>query len=455
MFDFLTTVVAFVFALGVLIAVHEFGHFWVARRMGVKVLRFSIGFGKSLWSWHGKGPDRTEYVVAAIPLGGYVKMLDEREGEVPEQELHRAFNRQPVARRFAVVSAGPLFNFLLAVIAYWVMFVNGVPGLKPIIGDVAEGSLAAQAGLEAGQQIVAVNDRPTPTWTAVFDEILPAALRREAAEVTVETQGGSERDYHLRLDALEGDVTPEALRNRLGLIAYRPEGPPFIGEVVPGSAADRAGIQTGDRVLAIDGRTLESAEELVEIVRQRPGQPLEMRIERDGRTMVLEVTPETVEADGESFGRIGAGVALDPALLERVTGELSYGPLRATGEALAKTWDMSTLTLRMLGEMVIGRASVENISGPITIARYAKDSAVAGFSQFLNFLAIVSISLGVLNLLPIPVLDGGHLMYYIIEAVKGSPVSQQTEELGQRIGIALILALMALAFYNDIARLAG
>lgn len=455
MLEFLTTVVAFVIALGVLIAVHEFGHFWVARRMGVKVLRFSIGFGKPLWTRYGKGPDRTEYVVAAVPLGGYVKMLDEREGEVAEEELDRAFNRQPVARRFAVVSAGPIFNFLLAIIAYWAMFVNGVPGLKPIIGDVADGSMAAGIGLESGQQIVAVNNQPTPTWTAVYEAIIPSALRREDAQLTVETREGGERQYQLPLGSLEGEVDPQTLIRTLGLRPYQPEVPPVVDGVTAGSRADQAGLQSGDRIVSIDGQPVDSWDTLVAYVQERPEQALMFRVVRDGQTLTKEIRPERVEADGESFGRIGAEVRIDPGLFEEIRGELSYGPFRAVAESVAKTWDMSTLTLRMLGEMVIGRASVENISGPITIARYARDSASAGFSQFLNFLAIVSISLGVLNLLPIPVLDGGHLMYYLVEAVKGSPVSEKTEELGQRIGIALILALMALAFYNDIVRLAG
>jgi regulator of sigma E protease len=455
MFDFLYTVAAFVLALGILIAVHEFGHFWVARRMGVKVLRFSIGFGKPLWTWYGKGEDRTEYVLAAIPLGGYVKMLDEREGEVPANELHRAFNRQPVARRFAVVSAGPIFNFLLALVAYWAMFVSGVPGLKPIIGDVAEGSMAARIGLEPGQQIMAVDDTKTPTWTSFYEEIVPSALRRENATITVQTRAGGERQYVLPLSSLQGEVQPQGLVQTLGLTPYQPKGPPVINQIAPGSASDSAGLKVGDRILAVDGNAMDSPDSVVEYVSQRPGQALSFRVARDGQTLTLQVTPKKTETEGKVIGRIGAGVQLDPALAEEVTGEVYYGPLRAIEQSAARTWDMSTLTLRMLGEMVVGRASVENISGPITIARYAKDSADAGFGQFLNFLAVVSLSLGVLNLLPIPVLDGGHLMYYLVEAVKGSPVSEKTEEMGQRIGIALILGLMVLAFYNDIARLAG
>jgi len=455
MLDFLYTVLAFVAALGVLIAVHEFGHYWVARRMGVKVLRFSIGFGQPLWTWYGKDPDRTEYAVSTIPLGGYVKMLDEREGEVAANELDRAFNRKPVAKRFAIVSAGPIFNFVLAIAAYWLMFISGVPGLKPIIGEVADGSLAAGAGLEPGQQIVSVNEKPTPTWTAVFDEILPAALRRENAEITVRTEEGREHDYRLVLESL-GDVKPAVMVEKLGLTPYRPKLDPVVDQITPGSAAERAGLQAGDRIVAVDGEPIGHWDALVRYVRARPGQSLQFRIERDGQALTVPIRPERIETeDGEAIGRIGAVASMDPAVAEEVTGELSYGPLRAAGEAVAKTWDMSTLTLQKLGEMVIGQASLENISGPITIARFAKDSAAAGFSRFLNFLALVSLSLGVLNLLPIPILDGGHLLFYLVEAVKGSPVSERTQELGQKIGIVIILALMTLAFYNDIARLAG
>jgi regulator of sigma E protease len=453
MTDFLSAALALVVALGILIAVHEFGHFWVARTLGVKVLRFSIGFGRPLWTRRA-GADQTEYVLAAIPLGGYVKMLDEREGEVAPEELPRAFNRQPVAKRFAIVAAGPLFNFVFAVIAYWFMFVNGIPGMTPIIGEVEAGSPAAQAGLRSGQTILAVNDRETPTWGAVFDTLLPPLLTGQSLDFSVQRDGGR-FDTRLPAIAVAPDIQPDELIALIGMEPYRPPIAPVIGEVVAGSPAAQAGLQPGDHIAAIDGAPINEWRELVESVRQSPGTPLVLTVRRDGATRAVEVRPRRVETDTGAVGQIGAQVSIDPAQFQAYEAEWRHGPWKAAGSSLAKTWEMASLTLQMLGKMVVGEASVENISGPITIARYAKESAFAGVSRFLSFLAIVSISLGVLNLLPVPVLDGGHLMYYVVEAVKGSPVSEQTEAIGQRIGIAMILALMALAFYNDLVRLAG
>ena len=452
MVDFLTSVLAFVFALSVLVAVHEFGHFWVARSLGVKVLRYSIGFGRRLWSWR-SGPDQTEYVIAALPLGGYVKMLDEREGEVAPEEAHRAFNRQPLPKRFAIVSAGPVFNLLFAVLAYWVMFVHGVPGFKPIVGQVTPGTPAAQAGLHTHQEILAVDGTATPTWGAVFDALLPRALRGETATLEVRGTAGHEEKLKLDLSSLGAELKTGELAPRIGVEPYRPPIPPVVDEVVNGSAAQRAGLKAGDRILAVDGQPIERWEELVDAVRTHPGRNLALKVERAGRTLQVSVTPKRIETPEGDVGRLGAAVKVDPSLIEALRAEQQYGPLEAIGEAAAKTWDMSTLTLQMLGEMVIGRASVENISGPITIAVYAKASALAGLSQFMAFLGVVSLSLGVLNLLPIPILDGGHLMFYVVELIKGSPVSERTEAIGQKIGLAIILLLMTLAFYNDLMRL--
>ncbi len=453
MSELLLTILAFIGALSVLIAVHEFGHFWVARRLGVKVLRFSIGFGKVIWS-RKSGKDGTEFALAAVPLGGYVKMLDEREGEVQAEEQHRAFNRQPVSKRFAIVAAGPLFNFLFAIVAYWLMFVSGVPGMKPVIGDVAPDSLAASAGLESGQIIRSVNGEPTPTWGAAMDRMLPHALRKRSVTITVESAAGS-REYLLPFDRIKGEVDPNTLVDNLGLTLHQPRIPPVIGQVTAGSPAARAGIRAGDRVVSIENTPVSGWDELVQVVRENPGRPLAFGVERDNRQVVLEIRPEQVESGGVPVGRIGAAPHVDPALFEGLQAEWRHGPVAAVGESVGKTWDMITLTLRMLGEMLVGRVSTENISGPITIAVYAKASAFAGMAQFLAFLGIVSVSLGVLNLLPIPILDGGHLMFYVVETIKGSPVSETAEAVGQRIGIAVILALMGLAFYNDLARLAG
>lgn len=452
MIDFFGSVVALIVALGVLIAVHEFGHFWVARRLGVKVLRFSIGFGRPLWKR--RGQDDTEYMVAAIPLGGYVKMLDEREVEVPENELHRAFNRQSVGKRFAIVAAGPFFNFLFAIGAFWVMLVTGVPGVKPIVGEVEPGTPAAQAGIRSGQEIVAVGGERTPTWSAVFEKLLPSLLTGESVEVTVQVDG-VERTTRMPIERAAPDVRPEELVGLIGLRPLEPQIQPVIGEIQPQSPAARAGLQPGDRVLAIGEIPVDDWRALVETVRENPGSLLRLTVSRGGERLTIPIRPATVQSDAGPIGRIGAQVRIEEGQLEAYRAEWRQGPLEALPASVERTWEMSTLTLRMLGEMLLGRASVENISGPITIARYARDSAFAGFTRFLSFLAIVSISLGVLNLLPIPVLDGGHLMYFIVEAVKGSPVSESTEAVGQRIGIAIIIALMGLAFYNDLARLAG
>ncbi len=452
MSDFVGSILALVVALGVLIAVHEFGHFWVARRMGVKVLRFSIGFGRPLWKR--KAADGTEYVLAAIPLGGYVKMLDEREGEVAEEELDRAFNRKSVPKRFAIVAAGPFFNFLFAAFAFWLMFVSGVPGVKPIVGEVVENTPAARADLRPGQEIIAVGGVTTPTWSAVFDRLLPKLLLGEAVELTVRTDGRTE-ERRLPLERAGPNVKPEELVSTIGLRPKRPELQPVIGEIQSESPAASAGLQSGDKVEAIAGRPVNDWQAMVETIRNSPGETLTFTVLRNGERLTLEVRQAHVETEQGTIGRIGAQVKVDEAQVAALRSEWKQGPLQAIGSSIGRTWEMSTLTLRMMGEMVMGRVSTENISGPITIARYAKDSAYAGFSRFLSFLAIVSISLGVLNLLPIPVLDGGHLMFYLVEAAKGSPVSETTEAVGQRIGIAIIIALMSLAFYNDLARLAG
>ncbi len=453
MTEFFGSLLALAVVLGLLITVHEFGHFWVARKMGVKVLRFSVGFGKPLW--RRQGADGTEYVIAGVPLGGYVKMLDEREGEVPAEELHRAFNRQRVAKRFAIVVAGPLFNFLLAIAAFWLMFISGIPGLTPLVGEIVEGSPADRAGLRSGQQIIAVNGERTPTWDAVLERLLPTALVGGELRVQVESAEGGTRQTQLELSHPGPDLKPHEVIARIGLRPYQPKVQPVIGEITPGSPADRAGLQAGDRPLQVAGHPVDDVEGFIGRIREHPGEPVPVVVMRNGERLEIAVRPEAVDTEEGRIGRIGAAVGADPQELKPYRAEWRYGPLEAATSSVAKTWEMSVLTLRMLGEMIVGRASVENISGPITIARFARESALDGFARFLSFLAIVSISLGVLNLLPIPVLDGGHLMFYLVEAVKGRPVSERTEAFGQRLGIAVIIALMTLAFYNDLARLAG
>ncbi len=449
---FLISLLSFLVAIGILVAVHEFGHFWVARKLGVKVLRFSIGFGKPIWKWQ-KNPDATEYVVGAVPLGGYVKMLDEREGDVPEHELPYTFNRQPVGSRIAIVAAGPLFNFIFAILAYWLVFVLGVEGIKAVVDEVEPDSPAATAGLRHGDQIVSVDGDATPTWGSLMQALLYRAVKKESVSLLVRDSQGLERHLTLSLPAIGEKSGSPDLAKEVGINPLRPSIEPVIDQVVKGSAAERAGLEPRDRVLFVNGKTIKSWSELVESVQAHPGESLVLTVERDGRQIDLSVTPEPVSTDQGEIGRIGAGVAPPEAVPEKYRAELQYSPLRGIAEAVGKTWEMSAMTVRMLGKMIVGQASLENVSGPITIAQYAGYTATVGLVQFIGFLAIISISLGVINLFPVPLLDGGHLLYYLIEIVKGSPVSEQAQMLGQRLGIAMLVSLMALAFYNDIMRL--
>ena len=444
----LSSVFFFIIALGILITVHEFGHYWVARKAGIKVLRFSIGFGKPLWS-KTAGPDQTEYVVAAIPLGGYVRMLDEREGEVAPEEVHRAFNRQSLAKRAAVVFAGPLFNFILAIAAYWLIFVVGVTGMKPIVGQVNEQSIASMGGLQQGDHIVEIGGRKTPTWEVAVVAMLDDALDSGEVVIKVEEAGTAKQvERVILLDKIPEDLNRGGLLDFIGIRPYRPLIPAVIGKLAPNGAAERAGILVGDEVVAADGQAIEDWEQWVDYVRARPEQMIAVEVERDGARYELKITPVRVDGD---IGKIGAGVRL-LEMPDELKSEVRYGAGEALINATVKTWDMSMLTLRMLGKMVIGDISLSNLSGPISIARYAGYSASIGFISFLTFLAIVSISLGVLNLLPIPMLDGGHLFYYLVELIKGSPVSEAAQILGQKIGVAMLLGMMLLAFYNDILR---
>ncbi|MDT3735705.1 MAG: RIP metalloprotease RseP [Denitratisoma sp.] len=452
MSNFLFYLGAFALALGLLIVVHEAGHFALARWCGVKVLRFSVGFGKPLLSCR-FGRDQTELALAIFPLGGYVKMLDEREGEVEAAELPRAFNRQPVWKRFAIVLAGPVANFLLAIFMYWVLFVHGVEEPRPVLGKPAAQSMAEQAGFKEGELVRSINGQAIASWQELRWELLQQAIAKSG--VTMEVINDRQEVSFRKLDLasidtsdLEGDILQQ-----MGFRFFRPQLPPVVGKIAPGGVADLAGLREEDRILAIDGVPIASWTQVVTIIREAPGRPLGLAVDRQGKTISLSVTPTEVDDRGKRIGRIGIGVqevAVDRAALTIV---VRYGPLESLVKASGQTWETSVFSLTMLGRMIVGGVSWKNLSGPVTIADYAGQSAKLGLAYYIKFLALISISLGVLNLLPIPLLDGGHLMYYIVEIIKGGPVSERVMEIGQQIGLALLAMLMAFAFYNDINRL--
>lgn len=438
-------------ALGVLVTFHEFGHFWVARRCGVKVLRFSVGFGMPLVRWHDR--QGTEFVIAAIPLGGYVKMLDEREGDVPPEQLDRSFNRKSVRQRIAIVAAGPVANFLLALVFFWAVAMLGSQQVRPVIGAVGVGSLAADAGLQVGQEIVAVNGEPTPGWAAVNLQLVRRLGESGTLNVNVRDQGSttdSPRQIVLK-DWLRGVEEPNPI-DALGIRPWRPALLPVLAQLDPKGPAQAAGLQVGDRLLMLDGEPLDEWQQLVDRVQAMPAEAITLLVKRDGREMQVAVTL-AARGEGEARrGYLGAGVegVEWPAEMLR---EVSFGPLEAVAEGFRRTWTMSLLTLDSLKKMLFGELSVKNLSGPITIAKVAGASAESGLGDFLNFLAYLSISLGVLNLLPIPVLDGGHLLYYLVEWVRGRPLSERVQGWGMQIGISLVVGVMLLALINDLGRL--
>ena len=449
----IVTILSFLVTVGVLVVIHELGHYAAARLMGVKILRFSVGFGRVLWMRR-FGADRTEWALAAIPLGGYVKMLDEREGEVAAEDRARAFNRQNVWARVFIVLAGPVANFILAVLVYWALFVSGLPGLKPVVGDPAPNTPAAVAGLANGDIVRAVAGEATHTWNDVRWMLLKEAVKRGTVAFELEGPSGERSTRNVDLSSIGKDDLDGDFLAKLGLRPYRPAVPAELGRVVPGSAAERAGLQAGDRVLGIDGKRIATWFDFTTAVSGAAGREIALEVERGGRHFTFRATPT---AHGEGKARIGRlGVEAGEPLkreYERMTTTVRYGFFESVPRAIAKVADLSVFSIKMLGRMITGDVSWKNLSGPITIADYAGQSAQLGWVTWLGFLALVSVSLGVLNLLPIPLLDGGHLVYYFAEIVKGSPVSERTMEIGQRFGLALLVGLTFFAFYNDLNRL--
>jgi regulator of sigma E protease len=434
--------------LGVLVTFHEFGHFWVARRCGVKVLRFSVGFGKPIKSWYGK--DGTEYWLAWIPLGGYVKMLDAREGDVEPGDRPHEFTGKPVWQRILIVLAGPGFNLIFAVAAFWAMLVIGKPDFQPLVGDVSH--LAAQAGIQHGDRILSVDGTSVSNWTDLGLALANAAQTRQATPVKVRTPAGAVQTRVLQFDKLPPRPSDQTIVEQIGMMPLQRSLPPVIGKVVASSAAAAAGMKPGDRILSIDGTAIHDWSQMAEVTRKLagPGKQLALVIERGGKQQALNLQPRlTVEPDGSKVWDMGISSKAETARYDTVT---RRSPIAAIPAAFGQMWNLTTTTVKMLGHMLTGSAPLSNLSGPISIAQYAQTSAEMGPAWFLYFLGIISLSLGVMNLLPIPILDGGHLLYYLIELVKGSPLSERAMAAGQYMGMALLVMLMGLAFYNDILR---
>jgi len=447
----LFTILSFIVAISILVAVHEYGHYIVAKKLGVKILRFSIGFGKPLWTKR-FGKDRTEFVIASLPFGGYVKMLDKRESEIDESEQHREFTSQSVWTRIAIVIAGPAFNFLFAIGAYWLMFIVGVTGIKPIVGNIEDGGLAQRSGFVSGYEIVAINQNKTPIWDVAVKNIIPAMVDRSHADVELKSPNGEITSRKLDFSATTGEIKVEELFEQLGFKPWRPKVKPLVGQVIENSPAANAGFQIDDLIVAVNSVKTEDWLDVVELVSSKPSEVLQVTVMRNKIEKTLQVIPEEIERNGKKVGRLGIAHKVGSSYPEEMRMTHGYGVFESIPQALNRTWDFSVLTVKMLGKIVTGEISVKNLSGPVSIARYAGYSASAGFARFLDFLAIVSISLGILNLLPIPILDGGHLVYYLIELVRKKPVSDATQEFATRIGIVLLLSLMTVALYNDIIR---
>tara|TARA_R110002072_G_scaffold154_1_gene978 strand:+ start:33842 stop:35212 length:1371 start_codon:yes stop_codon:yes gene_type:complete len=454
--DVIQPILSLILTLGILVTIHEYGHYWVAKKCGVKVLRFSVGFGKPLYSWFNKSG--TEFVIASIPLGGYVKMLDEREGAVAPEELSHAFNQKSVSQRIAIASAGPIANFLFAIVAYWLMFLSGFNVLIPTIGSVEENSIADRAGLRAGYEIHAVDDKQTLGWRSVSMNLINRIGDTGAIEVMASPAPGISKQVFL-LDVKDWmlDKEPGQLISELGITPYKPEIPAILGQILDGSPADSGGLLANDKVFRANGKRVDGWFDLVDVIKVSAGKPVQLDVLRqiDGAESLLqfELTPESYKDDnGQVVGRLGIGVAAF-SYPEEMIRRVSYGPIDSMVEASVKVWLDTEMTLIAIKKMILGFISLDNLSGPITIAQVASDSISSGSEAFLSFLALLSISLGVLNLLPIPVLDGGHILFYAFEGIRGKPLAEKWQLLGVKIGISFVLVMMSLAFYNDVMRL--
>ncbi|QZY94122.1 sigma E protease regulator RseP [Pantoea dispersa] len=449
MLSILWSFVAFIVALGVLITVHEFGHFWVARRCGVKVERFSIGFGKALW----RRTDRqgTEYVIALIPLGGYVKMLDERVESVPAELRHQAFNNKTVLQRASIIAAGPIANFIFAVFAYWVVFIHGVPGIRPVVGEIMSGSVAAEAQITSGMELKAVDGIETPDWDAVRLALI-GKIGDSSATLTV-SQFGQQATQQKQLNLRDWQFEPDK-QDPVVALGIRPRGPQIettLAEVQARSPASAAGLQAGDRIVKVDGQPLTQWQVFAAQVRDNPGKNMALEVERNGEPLTLTLTPEAKPGNAaEGFAGVIPRVIPLPDEYKTVK---QYGPFAAIGEAGVKTWQLMKLTVSMLGKLITGDVKLNNLSGPISIAQGAGLSAEYGVIYYLMFLALISVNLGIINLFPLPVLDGGHLLFLAIEKIKGGPVSERVQDFSYRIGSILLVLLMGLALFNDFSRL--